>query len=636
MSTIKDKNISTDLPPKNSRFVELNINIKEYGYGFDYFNRNRYSEYRSSNGYVFNKVLEDDTVVWKATCTYDFAQYVLVYEGDEKYILIIPYYNNLILFRQLKDNTWERINIEINLAKLKLYKQYVYHNVQIINFKFKVLETVDKLRDMNTLSGDYYYDLEKTNFRIIFDRFCHVISHEEKEIWKQTKDNAHHGHLISLNFELISGCVTIKFIDGTDETLDLNRPSNKRPRAEVESTEVVDLNQSINQLNENSEPSNENVEDKSVSPEVITLDTDTMMSTNKYKTVRVPNYHHFKANNGFVFGKIVDGDRVILDTDDPSKYVTEYNCRVEFDSNLEKHFEYFECIRPNIDKLKLYKKNGIELNPDDYCVLSSKYYYQILFNKSLYKIIYDGKVYWKYNYYKNECFPYRLYFSYINSNMTMSFRGGHEKEIKISCNLLKMYKLENNNKIQLEDEHYEVITLEYDRIFYTLRDDIKCTEVWFDDCIVWEHKSGKEYPKSICCNYKLARIDIRFNSYVASFVRFGFQNYITKFFYLPKDLKFYKEDKNGNSLELRPNDYRIDLLCPSSIVYILKPVKCNEIRLGDLTVWKRQNKKAFPRKIVYDLEGPSIRVYRKQTRHGDFHKTRLMKIHRKNGVWRFY
>ncbi|EAN30822.1 hypothetical protein TpMuguga_03g00086 [Theileria parva strain Muguga] len=610
---------------KDRPLFTLNLNIKESKDDFNYFNRNKFKEYSSYYTYVFNKVLEDDTVVWEATCTSEFTGFVLVYEGDEKYILIIPFNGNLILFRKLKDNTWERINTEINLSKLKLYKQEGYNHIWHACFTLENCEASNSLRDMDILDHDYYYDLEKTNFKVIFNRFCHVISHEEKEIWKQTKDNAHHGHLISLNFDLISGCVTIKFVDGTDEPLDLNGPSNKRPRAEVES---------VNQLNENSEPSNENVEDKSVSPEVITLDINTMMSTNKYKTFCMPNYHYFKANNGFVFGKIVYRDKVILDTDDPSKYVTEYKCRVEFDWKLQKHIEYFESIRPNIDKLKLYTKNGIELNPDDYKVESTTHYYRIVFNKKLYKIIYDDKVYWRYDYYKSDIFPTGIYFSYINSNMTISFPNGVYRDIKIRVDLLKMYKQNRHgNKVQLDDGDYEVITPDYDKKSYILRDYIKCTEVRFDDYIVWEHKSGKEYPKSICCYHRFGRVEIRYDSYVASLVRFGFQNYFTWFLYLPKDLKFYKEDKNGNSVELSENKYRIEITGISSIAYILKPVKCNEIRLGDSTVWKRQNKKAFPRKIVYNLEGPSISLYRKHTRFGVYEK-RLFKFTRYKGIWR--
>ncbi|EAN33701.1 hypothetical protein TpMuguga_01g00464 [Theileria parva strain Muguga] len=655
MIKIKDTNTFMGLPADDCELVTLNLDIKAESRKFEYISRNNYREYNSNYGYLFTKVLESNTVVWKARCTTEFATTVLVCEGDDKCILVIPYDNNMILFSQLKDNTWNRINTEINMNKLRMIERLNYMCRWKSYGKYGELSDFPRLRDLYRFS-EYNYDLDKHNFKIVFNNLCDRVIYGNNLVWIY-KDDPFQPYPDYLNFNLVDKTVNAVLKNGTVEVLYLNLLSHKRPRynQSVDSVHPISnteekrvkkrrtsqklkkstikqpgSNQSVDSVHPISNTEEKRVKKEPISVDLIFLDADMIMSTNEYKTFCGPDFYYFKANSGILFGKIIDDGKVIFDTEDPTKYVAEYKSRLKIDRKINKKIEFFKFLKPNIDKFKFYTSKDILLKHEDYRVEHAKDYYKINFHKDLNKITYNDKIYWEYDYYKHEYLPTSVYFTNSDNNMTLVFSNGVERDIKISCNLLKMYKLQNSNsensKMEMEEGDCEVIKPEYNKRLYTLRDDIKCTKVSYDEMVVWEHKPGKEYPKSISCEYNLARIDIRFNSYIGSFAILEGCNSFTQFLCFPTDLKLYQENENGNSMELNQNDYRINVLSPSSIEYIIKPIKCNEIRFGDSTLWKRENGQPFPRKIIRNFEVPSILVYDECNSHDNLPKLIEIKI----------
>ncbi|EAN33787.1 hypothetical protein TpMuguga_01g00551 [Theileria parva strain Muguga] len=594
----------------------------------------------------------------------------------ETYVLAVPTNSNLILFRKLEIYSWERINTQVNLSKLEISNRYTHDYEEYFDFELEDYREPSQLG--LDFSKPYYYDLEETNFKIVFNTFCHSISYEEKEIWERTRDNARHGYPNSLNFDLISGDVTVTFIDGTTEHLysirptvkrsrdesetiystnvkaesnsekvvkaesnnekvvkaESNsekvvkseplysiRPSIKRPKSEVSSTNLVNLKLEPN--NAKSEPSNENVEEKSVLPKVITLDINTIMSTNEYKTVCGPGFHYFKANDGFVFGKIVEGRRVIKKLDNP---INRYEVYEGYPAYYD-HFvntERFQFLRPNKDNLKFYTNNKL-LTPEDYKVKSTKYLYRIDFHKPLYRITYGDKVVWEFDYYEHEFLPTSLYFTHMN-NMILLFPNGVHRDVKISVNLLKFYKQDEfGNKIQLEELDYEIMKPGDNKRFYTLRENIKCVEVWYDGYMVWQY--DKEYPISICCDYTLDRVDIRFSSYVGSFVRFEGSSSFTQVHYFPNHLKLYAQD--DKIVELSQDNYRIEVVNSTTVKYVIKPVKYDRMIFEKSLLWKQRNGAPIPRKIIHKLVNPTILLHHDTSQN----QTKIRKFNRYNGTW---
>ncbi|EAN33072.1 hypothetical protein TpMuguga_02g00788 [Theileria parva strain Muguga] len=611
-----------------------------------------YMDYLRPPPNEFGRLLGKDPSIWGTKNINKSTARVLLYRGDERYILVVPTNSNMTLFHERGDYSWERINTQVNLSKLEIGEGYTHDFQEYFHSELGDSRDLNKLEDSDPFEP-YYYDLDETNFKIVFNTFCHSISYSGNIIWERTRDNARHGYPNSLNFDLISGDVTITFIDGTTEPLYSIRPNVKRSRRGDNSTILVNLklepnnensdinnensdinneNSDINNENsdinnENSDVNNGNMVKEPFEPKVITLDISTIMSTNEYKTVSGPGFHHFKANDGFVFGKIVEGRRVIKKLDNPIKCYEVYEVYPAYYDNDNSNTERFQFLRPNKDNLKFYTNNKL-LMPEDYKVKSTKYRYRIDFLKPLYKITYGDKVIWVFDYYEHEFLPTSLYFTHMN-NMTLTFPNGVRRDVKISVNLLKMYKLQNSNtensKMELEEGDYEIMKPGDNKRFYTLKDNIKCVEVWYDGYIVWQY--DKEYPISICCDYTLDRVDIRFTKYVGSFVRFEGSSSFTQVHYFPNHLKLYAQD--DKIVELDQDNYRIEVVNSTTVKYVIKPVKYDRMIFEKSLLWKQRNGAPIPRKIINKLVNPTILLHHDTSRN----QTKILKFKRYKGSW---
>ncbi|EAN33332.1 hypothetical protein TpMuguga_01g00088 [Theileria parva strain Muguga] len=613
-----DKNHPTDVPPENCELVTLNLNIKETTDKLEYFSRNSCREYSSYPGYIFNKVLEDDTPIWEANNINEFSKNLLVYEDScDKYILIIPHDSNLVLLHQLKNNTWESVNTSINLNKMKMIERTGHEFV----LEYYITEDCQGHKGHKLVRFDHhYYDLNNHNFKIIFNNLCDRVFYDNKVVWNY-RDDPFRPYPEYLNFNLVDKTVTALLRDGSSIPLYLNDTVLKRPRddSELENSQKrmkIDNSEQLNVCVYDYEKINSGYK---MPLKLIPLDTDFIMSTNEFITICNRTGRFYGSRKGFVFNKLIENGKVFFETDDPeactpcfsAEYVKKSNKYESGDKTSKKRrLEFFKYTRPNVDMLKFYTKNDSELSPDDYTVEYTSFMYKVTFLKDLYKIIHDGKVYWSYDNDKSYGFPTSVYFTDVDTDMKLTFSNGVEEVVDFTLELLKMYKNDEfGNKVEMDSGDYKVTKPERDQRLFTLKQGVRCIDVSYDRETIWRYNPNKGYPKSIFCDYSDCEIILRFDKFFILFEQNENSEWELSLCSIPRHLKLYTKDKNSNYVLMNEDHYKLETNLARTTLYKLKRgIMCSLVKYGDQVVWEHKEYEPYPEKVSCVLGLNSIRI----------------------------
>eukprot|EP00375_Theileria_parva_P002198 XP_764875.1 hypothetical protein [Theileria parva strain Muguga] len=606
--TFYDKKKILD-PPDVSDIIVLDINNEDKSDKYSYFSRNDYKEYAICTGNYINKLKQGDCVIWESCNKNDCSHLVLFYDGDDKYIVIVPYEGNLILLHKSSDGSWINIKTKVDLNKLEMFQK----------------------DGLTLFIGFFHFDLQIPI----------------------------HGHPYSLCFNLLDGTISIHL---TDESI-LTFQNIKTELPEITNFPNSDRNDPYN--SSHFKPNHldvyeweelyerlirygfkrkdicsffKNFHDQSIDIESdhAIIDANLIMSTDKYVTYCSPSKKSFHCRQGYYFGKIINRSLFCVTSDLPEYDYIKITIRnlgylSTENSDLEYNYKYtdFTCsIKPDITRLKFYNMKDIEITSDGFDVTHDDFFYAIRFKTELYRVVYDGKEYWNYNSDKSNGFPNKIYFTDYNNDMNVCFNDGKIVKVKIKVHFLKLYTTDEfGNTIPISENYYKTTKSPGRILLYKFKEGVKCTEIWhYDVELVWKHKQGDPYPISIYYNNEFHEASIRFEKYFIISMR-GRHNttWDTLLFPIPRPLKLFQLNGHGETVEL--NDKHYFLTCDhfGDFRYKMnKNVECVEIKLGDLSLWRHQPSDQYPHTVAYLLFPCYIR---------GFCKTLNIKFERKRGIW---
>ncbi|EAN32557.1 hypothetical protein TpMuguga_02g00274 [Theileria parva strain Muguga] len=635
--TLYDKKKILD-PPDVSDIIVLDINNEDKSDKYSYFSRNDYKEYALCTGNYVNKIQQGDFVIWESCNKNDCSHLVLFYDGDDKYIVIVPYEGNLILLHKSSDGSWINIKTKVDLNKLQMFQ-----------------------KNGNDLCiGMFYYDLQLFNLKIVFEIRCEMIVYQRRLIYNHCNKPIH-GHPYSLTFNLKDGTISIHLTDESiltfqnlktelpeitnfrisDKNDDCYKPShfNVNHGVEVYKDEQLHKQLCLYGFKKHICSAYKNYYDKSVDTEAesVIVDGNLIMSTDKYVTYCSQSVRGFEAKQGYYIGKILNRSPRYGNLDLPqyiynkktirnSRYLSTENRDLEY--NYKYCIDYFGSIRPDITRLKFYNMEDIEITSDGFDVTHDDFFYAIRFKTELYRVVYNGKEYWNYNNDNSNGFPNKIYFTDYNNDMNVCFNDGKIVKVKIKVHFLKLYTTDEfGNSVPINENYCRITKPEKCKQLYKLKEGAKCTEIYFYDVeLIWKHKEGDPYPISICYDYEFYEASVRFEKYFIISMR-GRHNttWDTLLFPIPRSLKLFQLNGHGETVEL--NDKHYFLTCDhfGDFRYKMnKNVECVEIKLGDLSIWRHQPSQPYPHTVSYLIFHGFIT---------GFCKTLNIKMERKRGIW---
>uniref|UniRef100_A0A3B0MPE0 SfiI-subtelomeric related protein family member, putative n=1 Tax=Theileria annulata TaxID=5874 RepID=A0A3B0MPE0_THEAN len=606
-----DKKNGHSYDPDDCDLIVLDLNNEEKNDKYTYLKRNDYKEY-SGNSFV-----------WESSSKNDFTFLTLFYDGDQKYIVIFPYVGNLILLRKSNNGSWINLKTNLNLRKLKI----CINNGNLLSF------------------GYYYFDLQNFNLKFIFLHFCEVVFYEGNLIYNHC-DRPLNGYPYSLSFNLLDDTFSIHLMDESILTY-------QNVKKELPEIKHCALTKNENCYNTSQSTVKRKLEDSKdqklikkkklkhdrrkymcsysanfydpkidVNAEIVFLDSNMIMSTDKFVAYCSGSYRDYLIRKGFAFGGVDESSEdcgIPFDEEYPSYQITVTRSFYELPENRDLEYkprsnrDYLGSMKPDITKFKFYGNDDVEIKSDDMEVCYDDLFYVIKFKTELHRVVYDGKEYWNYNNNKNNGFPIKIYFTACNNDMNVCFNDGKIEKVKIKVLYIKMFKIDGfGNRVMITDKEYKVSRPEKDKRLYKLKEGVKCTEIWHDDReFVWKHKEGDPYPISIVYDNHLFSISLRYDSYFIVLLR-GLCSMIwnPKIYYIPKYFKLYKLDKIGNKLELNDKDYDSNCTHFGRFTYDLKKkVECVELKFKGETLWKHEQSQPYPHSFGYSAYHETITAF---------------------------
>ncbi|KAF5153610.1 hypothetical protein TpMuguga_02g02290 [Theileria parva strain Muguga] len=370
------------------------------------------------------------------------------------------------------------------------------------------------------------------------------------------------------------------------------------------------------------------------------VDSNMIMSTDKYVTYCSGGYRDFNIKKGFIFAKVENGPEISYDTFYQGYYDLQINATRSFyqltenrdlEYNPRYNTDYLGKMRPDITKFKFYNMEDIEISSDDCDVSYDDFFYAIRFKTELYRVVYNGKEYWNYNNDKSNGFPNKIYFTDYNNDMNVCFNDGKIQKVKIKVHFLKLYTTDEfGNRVQIDDNQYRIKKPFKDQRMYKFKEGVKCTEIWhYEYELAWKHKHGDPYPSSFTYDNYMFSISLKFETYFIVSLR-GRCNkiWIPMVYYIPKHFKLFQLNENGENLELNEKHY--DLTCShfGSIKYNIKECdECDEIKFDDVTIYKRKQSEQYPYTMTYYTCMPLVT---------GLCSNLSIRCERKKGIWKTY
>ncbi|XP_952690.1 Theileria-specific sub-telomeric protein, SVSP family, putative [Theileria annulata] len=173
----------------------------------------------------------------------------------------------------------------------------------------------------------------------------------------------------------------------------------------------------------------------------------------------------------------------------------------------------------------------------------------------------------------------------VNEESDSSFESTENLETEVpDLNTLMLYRLdEKGNIFPMDVSCYYIKTYDSYGFKFVLTKLIEKIE--FNGQTIWIHEPGMDYPLSFSYKIKFVRFALSFNEEILS-ISYDSGNWTRKTYPIPKELKFYTQNEDGENVIINRNDYIVDYTTYGNIKFtFMEKAQCKSIYYGDIRIW---------------------------------------------------